>query len=495
MKYLLHAVLAVGALLAVPRLPAADLPNILFILTDDIGYGDLGCQGATLVKTPRIDRLAREGCRFTDAHSPAYSWRQQPGSAIAPGDAPASIPPGTVTVASLLKSAGYKTGVVGKWHLGLGPAPAGPDWNGDLKPGPLEIGFDYCFLMPATGDRVPCVYVENHRIVGLDPADPVRVNYKTPIGDDPTGGRRPDLLKLKFTQGHSNTIVNGVSRIGWMSGGRAARWKDEDMADTFARQAIRFIEERKDARWFLYLATHGIHVPRVPHPRFQGSSQAGRRGDAIQELDDTVGKVLDALDRLQLTGRTLVIFTSDNGGVNDDGYADFGPKEHALNGPWRGTKGTLFEGGHRIPLLARWPGHIKPGTENPALIAHLDFPATFAALVGVKLPAGAAPDSINVLPALLGESQTGRDQFIAHVGGTNGPLCIRQGAWTFIQPGRAGYGRAARGEATGPAPQGQLYNLTDDPAQQHNLVDEQPDKAKELAELIRTARAAARTRP
>ena len=263
---------------------AAEKPYIVFILADDIGYGDLGCYGATLVKTPNLDRLAKEGRRFTDAHSPAstctptrralltgtYSWRQQPGSSIAPGDAPLSIPPGSATLPALLKQAGYKTGAIGKWHLGLG-GQGGPDWNGEIKPGPLEIGFDYAFFMPATGDRVPCVYVEDHRIVGLDPADPIKVSYASKIGDEPTGAANPELLKLKHTHGHDNTIVNGVGRIGWMTGGKAARWADEDMADTYTQKAIGFIERSNEQPFFLYFATHNIHVPRVPNPRFKGT--------------------------------------------------------------------------------------------------------------------------------------------------------------------------------------------------------------------------------
>lgn len=484
---------------------AAEKPNIIIILADDIGYGDLGCYGAKLVKTPNLDRLAREGCRFTDAHTTAstctpsrrslltggYSWRQSAGSAIAPGDAPLSIKPGTATLPSVLKQAGYTTGVIGKWHLGLG-GEGGPDWNGEIKPGPLEIGFDYAFIMPATGDRVPCVYVENRRIVGLDEQDPVRVSYREKIGKDPTGRENPELLKLKSTHGHDMTIVNGVGRIGWMSGGRAARWTDEDMADTYTEKSVAFIETNKAGPFFLYLATHGIHVPRVPHPRFKGTSQAGTRGDAIQELDDCVGKIMAALEKLKLTDKTLLIFSSDNGGVNDDGYEDFGPPEHKMNGALRGKKSTLFEGGHRVPFIARWPEKIKAGGHCDELISLMDMTASFAALTGVKLGTADAPDSFNVLPALLGESRQKplRASAVYHNGGTNGPFAIRSGDWKLI-PSRAANAKNSGPETTG----AQLFNLAEDPSESKNLAARNPNKVKELESLLTKIRQGERTRP
>lgn len=482
------ALLLPGLLLASDT-PQPARPNIVFILADDIGYGDLSCQGAKHARTPHLDRLAVQGCRFTDAHSPAstctptrrafltgsYSWRQPAGSSIAPGDAPLTIQPGTATVASLLHAAGYRTGVVGKWHVGLGPA-SGPDWNGEIKPGPLEIGFDSAFIMAATGDRVPTVYVHDHHVVGLDPNDPIRVSYKEQVGNEPTGREHPELLKLKHTHGHDMTIVNGIGRIGWMSGGKAARWVDEEMSDTFVKHALEFIEASREQPFFLFFAAHDVHVPRVPHPRFKGTSTAGTRGDAIQELDDAVGTLLAALDRLKLAENTLVIFTSDNGGVMDDGYEDVGSFDYHPNAPLRGTKGTLFEGGHRVPFLARWPGHIRAGSTSGALIAHLDMPATFAALVGADIPAGQCLDSVNVLPALLGSSAIGRADFVAHVGGTQGPFAMRAGNWKYL-----GSDRNINGKA-GPAPQ--LYDLQADLSEAHNLADSQPDKLHELRALL-----------
>ena len=488
--------------LAMSWAQAAEKPNIVFILADDIGYGDLGSYGATMVKTPNLDKLTSQGCKFTDAHSPAstctptrralltgvYSWRQKPGSAIAPGDEPLTIPTSSTTLPGILKKAGYRTGAVGKWHLGLG-GENGPDWNSEVKPGPNELGFDYAFFMPATGDRVPCVYIENHRVVGLDPADPIKVSYKAKIGTEPTGTENPELLTLKPTHGHVDTIVNGVSRIGWMTGGKAARWVDEDMADTYTKKALSFIEQSKGGPFFLYLATHNIHVPRVPNKRFQGTSVAGRRGDSIHELDETVGKVMAKLDELGLSDNTLLIFSSDNGGVMDDGYEDVGSLEHKCNGVLRGYKGGVYEGGHRLPFVARWPGKIKPGSESAALITHLDMCASFAALTGVSIPEGQCRDSINVLPYILGGTTEKplRETFVPHNGGVQGPFALRQGNWKYIP---AGQQRQPNAKAPGakPAnflqPKPQLYDLSTDLSEQKNLADDKPEKLKEMQELL-----------
>jgi arylsulfatase A-like enzyme len=473
---------------------AAERPNIVLIYADDLGYGDVGCYGATEVRTPNLDRLAREGLRFTDGHSAAatctpsryamltgeYAWRQK-GTGILPGDASLIIKPGRVTLASMLKGAGYVTGVVGKWHLGLGDGPI--DWNSDIKPGPLEIGFDYCYLVPATGDRTPCVYVENHRVVGLDPADPIQVNYQRKVGDEPTGAERPDLLRQKLDHGHDATIVNGISRIGFMAGGKAARWTDEDLADTLTGQAIRFIKEHRDEPFFLYFATHDIHVPRMPHPRFRGATNMGPRGDAIVEFDSSVGQIMSALDELGLAENTLVILTSDNGPVLNDGYKDEAVEKlgkHKPAGPLRGGKSTVFEGGTRVPFIVRWPNRVTAGGQSDALVCQIDFLASLAALTNQKLPNRAAPDSVNLLPALMGESPDGRDELVEQ----GRSIAVRKGPWKLIEPGAGPAYNVNTKSETGALPRPQLYNLADDLAESKNLVGQHPEKVAELSKLL-----------
>ena len=347
--------------------------------------------------------------------------------------------------------------------------------------------------MAATGDRVPTVYIEDRHVVGLDPADPIQVSYKAKIGDEPTGAEHPELLKLKHTHGHDMTIVNGVGRIGWMTGGRSARWKDEDMADTFTRKAVEFIEREKDHPFFLYFATHNIHVPRVPNPRHLGRSQCGTRGDAIVELDESVGTLMATLERLKLAENTLVIFSSDNGGIMDDGYEDVGNFDHPCNGTLRGYKGSLFEGGHRVPFIARWPGRIQAGSECDELITLLDMTATLASLTGGTIPTGAAIDSCDVLPALLGlpHDKPGRDTFVAHVGGVAGrvPLAIRKGPWKLITEGgaRPSFKDANRSNRTPLSAEDRkpfLVNLADDPGESKNVAAEDPERVLEMKTLL-----------
>ena len=500
--------LAAAAVVVPAQLKAADskLPNVVVIYADDLGYGDVGCYGATKVKTPNIDRLSSEGLRFTNAHSPSatctpsryamltgeYAWRQK-GTGIARGDARMIIQPGRTTLPSVMQRAGYTTGVVGKWHLGLGTRGRELNWNDYIKPGPLDIGFDYCFLIPATGDRVPCVYMENRRVIGLDPEDPIQVSFGKPIGDEPTGRDHPELLKVHPSHGHNQTIINGISRIGYMSGGNSARWVDEDMADVITDKATDFIEKYKDKPFFLYFSTHDIHVPRVPHPRFAGKSGLGPRGDAIVQLDFCTGEILKTLDRLNLAENTLVIFTSDNGPVVDDGYKDQAVEklnEHKPAGPLRGGKYSAFDAGTRVPFIVRWPGRVKSG-QSDALVSQVDLLASFAALTGRRLAPDDAPDSFDVLGALLGKSPAGRDHLVEHAR----VLSLIKGNWKYIEPGKGPKINKNTNTELGIDPQPQLYNLKDDLNEKHNVASKHPEVVKELAGLLKKIKVDGRTRP
>lgn len=482
-------------------------PNIVVILSDDVGYGDLSCYGATAVHTPHLDSLAAAGLRFTDAHCDAatctpsryamltgdYAWRRD-GIAVLPGDAKLLVQPGQATIPSVLKKAGYTSGLVGKWHIGLGDGKI--DWNTEIKPGPIECGFDEAFFFAATADRVPTVYIHDHHVVGLDPKDPIAVSYKGKIGTEPTGREDPDLLKMKLSEGHDGTIVDGVSRIGFMTGGKAARWKDEEMAATFTGKAVEFIERNQHKPFLLYFTPSDIHVPRMPAAQFAGKENCGVRCDVIDQLDWSVGRVLDTLHRLGLDGNTLVVFTSDNGPVINDGYDDGSDRKlgaHAPAGPFRGGKYTIFEGGTRIPLLVRWPGHVKPGVSG-ALVSQLDFLASFAALAGLPVPAGQARDSENVLPALLGKSAAGRTVLVEEAQ----MLAIREGKWKLIdrsqRPGehpRPPLRRYDSSDPNGtlhlkqmPTAELELYDVEADPGETHNVAAAHPDLVKSMQEKL-----------
>lgn len=485
----LLTLLAVTLLASVAGVTAQEKPNIVLIMTDDLGYGDVSSYGATALTTTNIDRLAKEGLRFTDAHSSAatctpsryalltgeYAWRK-PGTGILPGNAALIIDPQQGTLPAMLKRAGYWTGVVGKWHLGLGPE-GGPNWNGDVTPGPNAVGFDYSFIMAATGDRVPTIYIENRRAVGAESADPIRVSYGQPIGDWPTGKDHPELLTMHPSHGHDQTIVNGISRIGYMTGGKDALWKDEDMADTFTSKAVSFIETNKERPFFLYFATHDPHVPRVPNARFVGKTSMGPRGDAIVEADWSVGEVLRTLDRLNLTRNTLVIFTSDNGPVVDDGYKDGAVEKlgtHKPAGPFRGGKYSNFEGGTRVPLIVRWPGHVSPGSSE-ALVCQIDFLASLAKMTGTAV--ADARDSENLLDALLGKAKSGRAELIEEAGA----LALRLGNWKYIEPNNKQKINKDTNTELGNDAVPQLYDLNTDPGEARNVASSNPDRVTSMA--------------
>jgi arylsulfatase A-like enzyme len=485
-------------------------PNIVVILADDIGYGDLSAYGGT-IKTPNVERLAASGVRFMNAHAAAststpsryalltghYAFRRND-TGIARGDAFSIIKPQQRTLPSMLQTAGYTTAVVGKWHLGLGDE-NGQDWNGYITPGPRQLGFDYSYIMAATGDRTPCVYMENQQIVSLDPDDPVEVSYTTPFPGEPLGKDHPELLtKLHSSDhhGHDQAIVNGIGRIGYMRGGKSALWVDEFIADSITSKAVAFIDRTKDKPFFLYLGTNDIHVPRYPHPRFAGKSGKGLRGDALLQFDWTVGQVLDALERNGLTENTLVILTSDNGPVVDDGYKDQSVELLGNHKPWgrlRGGKYSAYDAGTRVPFIVSWPaGGVAKSKDSPALISQLDLFASLAALTGQTLAEDAAPDSFNQLPAWLGKDDTGREYVMEQAVST---LSVIEGDWKYIAPVKQDdpYWALTNTE-TGFVAQPQLYNLKDDIGERNNIAGQYPEIVAKLAALIDNVKVTQKTR-
>jgi len=489
--------------LLVPSASAAEKPNIIVIMADDLGYGDVSCYGAKVFQTPSIDKLASEGQRFTSGYCSAstctpsrfslltgkYAFRQK-GTGIAPPNGPLIISPDTFTLPDLLKKAGYRTAVIGKWHMGLGNP--GPDWNGELKPGPLEIGFDQCFLLPTTNDRVPQVYVKDHRVLNLDPADPLWVGNKKPSPDHPTGKTHRDELKMDWTHGHNGTIHNGISRIGFYTGGHSARFRDEDLGDKWVEQSKIFIKENREKPFFLFFASHDIHVPRMPHERFQGKSGTGFRGDSILELDWCVGELMAALEENGLTEKTLIVFCSDNGPVLDDGYADGAVTElgeHNPSGPFSGGKYSVLEGGTRTPFITRWPGEIPVGVSDK-IVCTIDLAASFAKLTGTEVPSGAFPDSENILPALLGEKDAkGRSELVQQDNGNKGVegnFGLRVGDWKLLR--RKSLRKANAVVSSKPVPKFDgpysLHYLPDDPSESKDLSKDKPEKTAEMIAVL-----------
>ncbi len=469
-------------------------PNIVIIYVDDLGYGDVSVNGAIGVKTPNVDFLAKNGLNFTDAHCTAstctpsrfslltggYAFRNN--AAILPGDAPLLIRPGTPTLPGMLQQAGYTTAVIGKWHLGLGNGK--PDWNTELIPGPLEIGFNYSFIVPATLDRVPTVFVENHKVVNLDHRVPLEVNYDHKIGVLPTGLEHPEMLKVKADTQHSGTIVDSISRIGFMSGGASAYWKDKNIAKVLIDKVKEFVRKNSKHPFFLYFSITDIHVPRDPNLRFKGKSTMGYRGDAIAEMDWSTGEVIKTLEKFGLTKNTIIIFSSDNGPVLNDGYED-GAEEllgnHKPWGPFRGGKYSAYEAGTRMPTIAYWPTEVKRGSSN-ALISQVDWYASLANLVGQKLAPNAAPDSYDLLPVLLGKSMKGRKSMLEEAF----TLSLREGKWKYIAPKTKSTPAWLKNKKieSGLELKAQLFDLENDMGEKHNVIDQNPEVAKKMMKML-----------
>jgi len=402
-----------------------------------------------------------------------YPWRKKD-TKILPGTAPLIIDTTQITLPKLLKEKGYHTGIVGKWHLGLGTGMV--NWNEKISPGPNQVGFDYSYIMAATQDRVPTVYIENGHVVNLDPNDPIEVNYDKNFEGQPTGKDNPELLKMKWHHGHNSSIVNGIPRIGYMKGGEAAKWVDEDMADHFLKGAQDYIKQHKSEPFFLYYPIQQPHVPRTPHPRFVGSSGLGPRGDVIVEADWCIGRLVKTLEDEGLLENTLIIFTSDNGPVLNDGYYDDAVEKlgnHNPSGPFRGGKYSLFEAGTHVPFFTYWKGKIQPKVSE-ALVSQLDILSSISELVGSDVK---TTDSEKLLDVFLGKSNDGRENLVIEA---TQRTAFRKGDWVLIPP----YGGIKVLDEVnieiGNSDEYQLYNLKDDIGQQHNLATTNPEKLEEL---------------
>ncbi len=470
-------------------------PNVVLIYADDLGYGDVGAYGSTEIKTPNIDRLAQGGVRFTNGYassatcSPSryalltgvYPWRNER-ARILDGTAPLLIATDQMTLPKMFKEVGYHTGIVGKWHLGLGDGQV--DWNQRISPGPNEVGFDYAYIMAATQDRVPTVYIEDGIVVGLEKDDPIKISYKKNFPGEPTGKENPEMLKMKWHHGHFNSVVNGISRIGYMKGGSKARWVDENMADTFLVRAQQYILEHKEEPFFLYYALQQPHVPRTPHQRFVGSTDLGPRGDVIVEADWCIGELIRTLEEEGLLENTLIVLSSDNGPVLNDGYydqADTRNGEHTSAGPLRGGKYSLFEAGTRVPFITYWKGEIEPVVSD-AVVSQVDLLSSLASLVGSETR---GTDSEELLEVFLGKEEHGREELILEA---TGRTALRKGDWVFIPT----YNGAAINKNVnielGNSKEYQLYNLAEDLGEQNNLAAEQAEKLDEMIKAYKSIR-------
>ena len=470
-------------------------PNIVFIYLDDLGYGDLSCYGATAIKTPNIDALANGGVRFTNGYATSatctpsryglltgvYPWSNKDAK-ILPGSAPLLIGKEQLTIPKMLKEKGYQTAVVGKWHLGLGTGIV--DWNNQLDAGPNDVGFDYSHIMAATQDRVPTIYIDNGKVVNLDSKDPIAVNYDKNFPDQPTGKDNPELLSMKWHHGHNSSIVNGIPRIGYVSGGASANWSDVDLADHFLAKAQTYVKSHKENPFFLYYALNQPHVPRTPNPRFIGKSGMGPRGDVILEADYCVGEIIKTLKEEGLLDNTLIVFSSDNGPVLNDGYEDDAVEKlgnHKPNGPLRGGKYSLLEAGTRVPFFTYWKGHINPLVSD-ALVCQIDLLESIAKLIDMDVK---STDSQELLDVFTGKSTKGRTNLVIEA---NTKTAFRQGDWMMIPPYPGDPILQEVNIEMGNDKDFQLYNLKKDIGQKNNLAKTQPKKLKEMMknfELIR----------
>ncbi|MBR1871260.1 MAG: sulfatase-like hydrolase/transferase [Kiritimatiellae bacterium] len=456
-----RAVFAMAVCAAIAAAGAAKPQAVVIFYADDLGYFDTSTYGSQHIPTPNLDALAAEGVKFLDAHSATsvctpsryslltgnYAFRRK-NNHILDGDAKLILPlegGGVLTLPAMMREAGYRTAAIGKWHLGLGAGSEPTDWNSRVSPGPREVGFESSYIMAATADRVPCVFLRDGNVVGLDPADPIEISYSRspdPIWEgEITAKTNPELLKWwgrSADKQHDKTIIDGISRIGHQRGGKAANWKGEDIADVLAEEAENFIASSEGKPIFLYFCTADIHVPRDPHPRYKGKSQLGLRGDVAVQMDDTLGKVRDSLARHGYLD-TLFIFTSDNGPVVGDGYLDGARMAYAAANvnpahPFTGGKYTIYEGGTRVPMVVAWPGHTPKGATSSALVSQTDFARSIASIIGYEVPEGSMGDSQDLSQTLLGARATGRDTLVEEAGWGSW-RGFRMGSWKLMTDG------------------------------------------------------------
>ena len=492
-------------LLSSPPLFAAEAdaptPNIVVILADDLGYGDPGCYGGK-IQTPHIDQLAAAGMRFTDAHSTSsvcsptryglltgrYNWRSKLQRGVLGGLSPRLIEPGRTTIASLLKQQGYHTACIGKWHLGMDWAvkPGGDvaelniesreqafnvDFSQPIANGPNSVGFDYYYGISASLDMVPYTFIENDRVAAL-----------------PTEDR--DFLMMHDRSPERRT----------RKGPAAPDFDAADVLPVIARKSVEYIDSRAAAAregnpFFLYVPLASPHTPILPTAKWQGRSGINPYADFVMETDWAVGEILAALDKHKLADQTLVVFTSDNGCSPQARFEELAAKGHHPSGPLRGHKADLFEGGHRVPLVARWPGRIPAGAESSQLVCQCDLLATIGEIVGTKLPADAGEDSISFLATLRTGAPSPRDHLVSH--SVNGSFAIRRGSWKLLLCADSGGWSAPRpgSQLAKTLPTTQLYDLNEDLGETANLADQHSDKVRELTGLLDQLVAQGRSTP
>ena len=462
-------------------------PNVVLIYLDDLGYGDVSSYQLGTLETPNMDKIANGGIRFTNGYassatcSPSryalmtgtYPWRNKKAKIITGGNL--IIDESEMTLPKMFKSMGYQTGVVGKWHLGLGKD--GPiDYNSLISPGPNEVGFDHSYIMADTQDRVPTVYIENGKVVNLDPNDPIEINFDDNDYGLPSGTKNPEMLTMRWHHGHNKAIINGVPRIGYMKGGDKAKWSDIDMADEFINKAKDYLNKVKDKPFFLFYSLQQPHVPRTPHPRFVGSSGMGPRGDVIKEADWCIGEMYNYLEENGILENTVIIISSDNGPVLNDGYYDDAVEklgDHTPAGNLRGGKYSLFEAGTRVPFITYWKGTIKPEISDE-IVTQIDFLNSFSSLLGSEIKSN---DGVDLSSVFFKNKGKGREELVIEA---TSRTAFRKNNWVMIPPYDLIAVHPRVNIELGNSKDHLLFNLENDISQQNDLSKSNPDKLKEM---------------